>query len=151
MMPWCLRVCVYDAMMSVCMCVCVCMCLCMYLCMWVYDAMVSVCMCVCMCLCMCVCECMMPWCLSVRVCVDDVVDYDWSSNRYSSWSESRWSNNAFQVRIFLMPSHKQEVGHCHCVTVTVTVTATILAGCNYQSHQYHSLKFYPLTFWTVTM
>jgi len=38
-----------------------------------------------------------------------VVDYDWSSNQYSSWTESRWSLDAFHVRIFLMPSFEQEV------------------------------------------
>jgi len=37
------------------------------------------------------------------------VDYDWSSNHYSSWSESQWPVDAFQVRIFLMPSYQQQV------------------------------------------
>ena len=41
--------------------------------------------------------------------VNNIVDYDWSSNRYSSWSESQWPVDAFQVRIFLMPSYEQQV------------------------------------------
>jgi len=41
--------------------------------------------------------------------VHDIAEYDWSSNNYSSWTESRWPVGAFQVRIFLMPSHEQQV------------------------------------------
>jgi len=49
--------------------------------------------------------------------VDNIVDYDWSSGRYSSWSESQWPVDAFQVRIFLMPSYEQQVWLqflCYC-------------------------------------
>jgi len=45
----------------------------------------------------------------VRLHAVSIVDYDWSSNRYSSWSESVWPLDAFQVRIFLMPSYEQQV------------------------------------------
>merc|ERR1712226_113135 len=39
----------------------------------------------------------------------DRSDYDWSSQEYSAWSESRWSNDAFQIRSFLSPSHHLEL------------------------------------------
>jgi len=42
-------------------------------------------------------------------CIHDIVDYDWSSRRYSSWTESVWPNDALQVRVFVMPSLEQEV------------------------------------------
>ena len=58
---------------------------------------------------------------TVCLCVDNTVDYEWSSNRYSSWTESRWPIDAFQVRIFLMPSYKQEVQlqHIYCYLTLV--------------------------------
>ena len=45
-----------------------------------------------------------------------VVDYDWSSGEYSSWTESRWET--FSTRIFLQASKTQEV--------TVFVTGLIV-------------------------
>ncbi|XP_076438260.1 nicastrin-like [Babylonia areolata] len=32
----------------------------------------------------------------------DIDDYDWGSGKYSTWTESRWTD--FKVRVFLMPS-----------------------------------------------
>ncbi|KAI0213352.1 hypothetical protein LSAT2_001622 [Lamellibrachia satsuma] len=39
----------------------------------------------------------------------DIDDYDWSSQKYSTWSESVWGNDALQVRIFLVPSKEREI------------------------------------------
>lgn len=36
-------------------------------------------------------------------------DYEWSSNQYSAWTESRWDIGAMQMRIFLMPNHDREI------------------------------------------
>jgi nicastrin len=40
----------------------------------------------------------------------EIDDYDWSTNQYSSWTESSWgSGDTVSAKIFLMPSHEQEV------------------------------------------
>ena len=36
-------------------------------------------------------------------------DYEWDSNLYSSWTESIWSQENLLIRMFLVPSKKQEV------------------------------------------
>ncbi|XP_066149210.1 nicastrin [Euwallacea fornicatus] len=41
-----------------------------------------------------------------------IEDYDWSSNKYSSWSESTW--NDMKIRMFLKPSRFQEI-----ITLTI--------------------------------
>ena len=38
-----------------------------------------------------------------------VADYDWSSNKYSAWSESRWGGDAIKLRVFLVPGKEKEV------------------------------------------
>ena len=38
-----------------------------------------------------------------------LLDYDWSSREYSTWTESRWATDAFRVRAFLKPSPEMEV------------------------------------------
>ena len=37
------------------------------------------------------------------------VAYDWSSGRYSTWTESRWAGDAINVRYFLVPPTSLEV------------------------------------------
>jgi len=62
--------------------------------------------------CVCVCVQMLVFwhCLCIlNDVLHNVAEYDWSSNNYSSWSESIWPGDAFRVRIFLMPSYEQEV------------------------------------------
>jgi len=57
-----------------------------------------------------------PLCLSAAVNLTAVLspafivpDYQWSSAMYSTWTESRWQDDAFQVRVFLIPSPSQEI------------------------------------------
>ena len=38
-----------------------------------------------------------------------VLDYDWKSGEYSTWTESVWQNDAMNIRMFLVPSKKFEV------------------------------------------
>ena len=44
--------------------------------------------------------------LYARVCS---AAYDWSSGRYSTWTESRWAGDAINVRYFLVPPTSLEV------------------------------------------
>lgn len=37
-----------------------------------------------------------------------IKDYDWASNKYSSWSESTWKPDSIYGRIFLKPSSAHE-------------------------------------------
>ncbi|KAK2160163.1 hypothetical protein NP493_1662g00000 [Ridgeia piscesae] len=39
----------------------------------------------------------------------DMEEYSWSSQKYSTWTESAWAADAMQVRIFLMPSKEREI------------------------------------------
>ena len=36
-------------------------------------------------------------------------DYDWESNEYSAWTESRWMGDAMKIQIFLVPDRNYEV------------------------------------------
>jgi nicastrin len=49
-------------------------------------------------------------------------DYDWSSGEYSTWTESIWPANAMKVRIFMIPSHNQQV-----TTLLVGISVLILS------------------------
>jgi len=39
----------------------------------------------------------------------EIVDYDWMSGEYSTWTESRWASDSISARIFLLPSQGFQV------------------------------------------
>lgn len=53
-----------------------------------------------------------------------IEDYDWDSNRYSSWTESVW--NDIYMRMFLVPSHRHEVMTISVGTVTFVLSLALV-------------------------
>ena len=53
--------------------------------------------------------------LCMYACYSVVTDYDWSSGRWSTWTESRWAGDAINVRYFLQPPLYLEVLPSACV------------------------------------
>ena len=59
----------------------------------------------------------------------EIEDYDFASRRYSTWTESQWSNSAFRVRVFLRPSAEVELASMIagiCIFILSAVAAVLL-------------------------
>lgn len=39
----------------------------------------------------------------------DIKNYDWNSNEYSVWTESRWATDSMKLRVFLLPEKSYEI------------------------------------------
>ncbi|ELT99023.1 hypothetical protein CAPTEDRAFT_123566, partial [Capitella teleta] len=58
----------------------------------------------------------------------DIDGYDWQSNEFPVWTESRWSNDAMLVRVFLLPEHSYEVALL-CGGLALTIVFFFLVCC----------------------
>lgn len=61
-----------------------------------------------------------------------ILDYDWSSGEFSSWSESTWDE--MHVRMFLRPSKAQENMTIAVGTITVILSFVLVYFIKSRSH-----------------